>query len=339
MGTLVAINGFGRIGRAFFRIAWDDPELEVVHINDLADDKMLAHLLVNDSVQGHWAHDVKVTDDGLLVDGKLITTSVVRNPTELPWGEKNIDVVLEATGVFRTRAKAAYHIEAGAKKVLISAPAKDAPDATIVVGVNDEDLDVVNDIVVSNASCTTNCLAPIAKVLDENFGIESGLMTTIHSYTMDQCLLDAPHAGGDYRRARAAALNMVPTTTGAAKAVALVLPQLKGKLDGMSIRVPTPNVSLVDLFVKTVKPVTKEAINAALEAAAAGPLKGILVTTYAPVVSGDMVGNPASSIADLSWTNVTGTHTAKIMSWYDNEWGYSNRLVDLARLVSGLERR
>jgi glyceraldehyde-3-phosphate dehydrogenase type I len=339
MATRVAINGFGRIGRAFFRIAWDDPEVEVVHINDLANDKMLAHLLVHDSVQGHWAHDVKVTDEGIVVDGCLIGTSVERDPTKLPWAAKKVDVVLEATGVFRSREGATKHVDAGAKKVLISAPAKGTPDATIVVGVNDEVLDVENDVIVSNASCTTNCLAPVAKVLDDTFGIEAGLMTTIHSYTMDQCLLDAPHAGGDFRRARAAALNMVPTTTGAAKAVALVLPQLEGKLDGMAMRVPTPNVSLVDLFVQTKEPVTAEAINAAIIEAAEGPLKGILVATDMPVVSGDLVGNPASSIFDLSWTKVMGTHAAKIMSWYDNEWGYANRLLDLARMVSGLERR
>ncbi len=338
MAIRVAINGFGRIGRAFFRIAWNDAEIEIVHINDLATDAMLAHLLVHDSVQGRWAHEVSTNDDGMVVDGQIITTSVERDPTKLPWADKQVDVVLEATGVFRTRDKAAMHLHAGAKKVLISAPAKGAPDATIVVGVND---DVLQDshCIVSNASCTTNCLAPIAKVLDDVFGIEAGLMTTIHSYTMDQNLLDAPHAGGDFRRARAAALNMVPTTTGAAKAVALVLPQLAGKMDGMAMRVPTPHVSLVDLFVKTVKPVTAEAINAALTEAAHGELKGILAVTTAPVVSGDMVGNPASSIADLSWTTVTGTHTAKLMSWYDNEWGYANRLVDLSRLVSGLERR
>jgi glyceraldehyde 3-phosphate dehydrogenase len=339
MAIRVAINGFGRIGRAFFRIAWDDPEVEVVHINDLASDKMLAHLLVHDSVQGHWAHDVKVIDEGIVVDGTLIGTSVERDPTKLPWAAKKVDVVLEATGVFRSPEKARLHVQAGAKKVLISAPAKGSPDATIVVGVNDETLDVANDVIVSNASCTTNCLAPVAKVLHDNFGIVAGLMTTIHSYTMDQCLLDAPHSGGDFRRARAAALNMVPTTTGAAKAVALVLPELNGKLDGMAMRVPTPNVSLVDLFVQTEKPVTVEAINAAIVEAANGPLKGILVATDMPVVSGDLVGNPASSIFDLSWTKVMGTHAAKIMSWYDNEWGYANRLVDLARLVSGLERR
>ena len=339
MTTRVAINGFGRIGRAFFRIAWNDPEVEIVHINDLANDKMLAHLLVNDSVQGHWAHDVQVTDDGITIDGNLIGTSVERDPTKLPWGAKDVDVVLEATGVFRTPDKASMHLKAGAKKVLISAPAKGSPDATIVVGVNDDGLDIENHKIISNASCTTNCLAPVAKVIDDTFGIEAGLMTTIHSYTMDQCLLDAPHPGNDFRRARAAALNMVPTTTGAAKAVALVLPQLKGKLDGMAIRVPTPNVSLVDLFVQTTKPVTVEAVNAAICEAAAGPLKGILVATDMPVVSGDMVGNPASSIFDLSWTKVMGTHALKVMSWYDNEWGYANRLVDLTRLVSGLERR
>jgi glyceraldehyde 3-phosphate dehydrogenase len=339
MATRVAINGFGRIGRAFFRIAWDDPELEVVHINDLANDKMLAHLLVHDSVQGNWAHDVKVTTEGIVVDGALITTSVERDPRQLPWAAKQVDVVLEATGVFRSREGASRHIEAGARKVLISAPAKDTPDATIVIGVNDSELDVEKHAIVSNASCTTNCLAPVAKVLNDTFGIEAGLMTTIHSYTMDQCLLDAPHSGGDFRRARAAALNMVPTTTGAAKAVALVLPELVGRLDGMAMRVPTPNVSLVDLFVQTKEPVTVEAINEAIIAAANGPLKGILVATDMPVVSGDLVGNPASSIFDLSWTKVMGTHAAKIMSWYDNEWGSANRLVDLARLVSGLERR
>ncbi len=341
MAIRVAINGFGRIGRAFFRIAWDDPEIEVVHINDLADDEMLAHLLVHDSVQGHWAHDVIAKKgEGIVVDGKLISTSVEREPSLLPWGQdgKKVDVVLEATGVFRSRAKAQKHIDAGAKKVLISAPGKDAPDATIVVGVNEGDLDASHTIV-SNASCTTNCLAPVVKVLDKTFGVESGLMTTIHSYTMDQCLLDAPHAGGDFRRARAAAMNMVPTTTGAAKAVALVLPQLEGKLDGMAMRVPTPNVSVVDLFVKTRDPVTVKAVNAAMTKAANGTLKGILAVTDKPVVSGDLVGNPASSIFDLSWTKVMGGNTVKIMSWYDNEWGYANRLVDLARLVSGMERR
>ncbi len=338
MAIRVAINGFGRIGRAFFRIAWDDADIEIVHINDLAADEMLAHLLLHDSVQGPWRHEVSTTDQGILVDGTLIATSVERDPSKLPWDAKNVDVVLEATGVFRSPAKAQLHRDAGASKVLISAPAKGTPDATICIGVNDELLDIAEHHIVSNASCTTNCLAPVAKVLDQVFGIESGLMTTIHSYTMDQCLLDAPHPGGDMRRARAAALNMVPTTTGAAKAVALVLPQLEGKLDGMAIRVPTPNVSLVDLVITTREPVTVEAINAALTEAAAGPLEGILQVTHAPIVSGDLVGNPHSSIADLSWTNTAGDHTAKLMSWYDNEWGYANRLVDLARIISGLER-
>ena len=342
MAINVAINGFGRIGRAFFRIAWRDPEIRIVHINDLADDKMLAHLLVHDSVQGPWrGHEVQVSPEGIHVDGQLVTTSVEKDPAELPWREKQVAVVLDATGAFRDPVKARKHLEAGADKVLISAPAKNnPPDATICIGVNDEILDLEKHHIISNASCTTNCLAPVAKVLDETFGIEAGLMTTIHSYTMDQCLLDAPHSGNDYRRARAAAVNMVPTKTGAAQAVALVLPELEGKLDGMAVRVPTPNVSLVDLVFTSRKPVSVEAINEALVAAAAdGPLKGVLATTDAPVVSCDLVANPHSSIADLSWTKVVGTHQAKVLSWYDNEWGYANRLVELARLAAGLERR
>ncbi len=339
MAIKVAINGFGRIGRAFFRIAWGDSDIEIVHINDLAPDEMLAHLLAHDSVQGPWGHDISVTDEGIVVDGIAIPTTVERDATALPWGAKNVDVVIEATGVFRQPERAALHLQAGAKKVLLSAPAKGTPDATIVVGVNDSIVDLEKHRIVSNASCTTNCLAPVAKVMDEAFGIEHGLMTTIHSYTMDQCLLDAPHMGGDFRRARAAALNMVPTSTGAARAVALVLPQLQGKMDGMAIRVPTPNVSLVDLCFVSREKVTVEAVNDALAKAADGELKGILVATKAPIVSGDLVGNSASSIADLSFTNVIGGHQVKIMSWYDNEWGYANRMVDLARIICGLERR
>ena len=291
MAIRVALNGFGRIGRCVLRAAWNDPNIEFVHINDLTSDDVLAHLLKHDSVHGRFHSQVEATGEGLLVDGKLIPTSAERDPSALPWKARDVDVVLECTGAFRKRAGANLHLEAGARRVVISAPASE-PDATVVMGVNDEVLKASHRIV-SNASCTTNCLAPVAKVLDDTFGIENGLMTTVHSYTMDQRLLDAPHPK-DPRRARAAAVNMVPTSTGAAKAVGLVLPQLKGKLNGMAIRVPTPNVSLVDLVVNTREAVTKDAINAALAAAAeSGPLKGILGVSTAPVVSSDLVGDQA----------------------------------------------
>ena len=335
MPVRVAINGFGRIGRNVLRAGWDDPEIEFVHINDLTGDDMLAHLLSNDSVHGRFGKDVQVVEGGLLIDGKKVATSAVRDPSQLPWKETGVDVVLECTGVFRSREGAGKHLAAGASKVVISAPGTD-PDATIVVGVNDGLL-TGDERIVSNASCTTNCLAPAAKVVHQHFGIRHGVMTTVHSYTMDQCLLDAPHK--DFRRARAAAVNMVPTTTGAAKAVGLVLPELAGKLGGMAIRVPTPNVSLVDLVVELEKDTTAEAVNQALINAANGELKGILSAVNAPLVSSDLVGNPHSSIVDLDLTMMMGPRTLKLLTWYDNEWGFSNRMLDLSRLLSGKARR
>jgi glyceraldehyde 3-phosphate dehydrogenase len=332
MPIRVALNGFGRIGRNVLRSAWNDPSIEFVHINDLTSDDMLAHLLRNDSVHGRFDPEVEVVDGGIRVGGKMITTSAIRDPRELPWKEHNVDVVMECTGIFRDREKANWHLEAGAGKVIISAPAGD-PDVTVCMGVNDEVLQSSHRII-SNASCTTNCLSPAAKVLDETFGLKAGLITTIHSYTMDQNLLDGPHK--DMRRARAAALNMVPTSTGAAKAVGLVLPSLNGKLNGMAIRVPTPNVSLVDLVFESEKPMTVDAINNAFEAAANGPLKGILEYSTAPLVSGDLVGNPHSSIIDGLSTQTLGAHMAKVLCWYDNEWGFSNRMVDLAKRISSL---
>ena len=329
MPIRIAINGFGRIGRCVFRAGFNDPEIEFVHINDLTDDATLAHLLKYDTVHGRFA-DAKAVEGGILVEDHLVTTSAIKDPTQLPWAEKNIDIVLECTGLFCKSTDAGLHLQAGARKVIISAPAKDNV-RTIVMGVNDHDLQD-DDLIVSNASCTTNCLAPVAKVLDAAFGLESGLMTTVHSYTGDQRLVDTSHK--DLRRARAAAANMVPTTTGAAKAVSLVLPQLKGKLDGMAIRVPTPNVSLVDLVFQTRKEVTVDAINAALTEAANGELKGILAVTNEDLVSSDFIGNTHSSIADLSLTSTQGTHMAKILSWYDNEWGFSNRMLSLAKKMA-----
>jgi glyceraldehyde 3-phosphate dehydrogenase len=329
MATRVALNGFGRIGRNVLRTAWNDPDVEFVHINDLTSDEMLAHLLAHDSVHGPFDQDVAAVDGGIRVGDKLIATSAIPDPRELPWGDCGVDVVMECTGVFRNRDKASYHLEAGAGKVIISAPAGD-PDFTVCMGVNDDQLSDEHRII-SNASCTTNCLSPVAKVLHATFGIERGLMTTVHSYTMDQNLLDAPHK--DFRRSRAAALNMVPTTTGAAKAVGLVLPELDGKLGGMAIRVPTPNVSLVDLVFQSSQPMTAEGINEALAAAASGPMAGVLEVSHAPLVSGDLIGNPHSSIVDALSTQTNGTHMAKVLSWYDNEWGFSNRMVQLAKRI------
>jgi len=329
MATRVALNGFGRIGRNILRTAWNDPDVEFVHVNDLTSDEMLAYLLKNDSVHGVWDQNVEAVEGGIRIGDTLIHTSAVPDPRELPWGTSGIDVVMECTGVFRSRDKASYHLEAGARKVVISAPAGD-PDITICMGVNDEKLTDEHRII-SNASCTTNCLSPVAKVLHATYGIESGLMTTVHSYTMDQNLLDAPHK--DFRRSRAAALNMVPTTTGAAKAVGLVLPELDGKLGGMAIRVPTPNVSLVDLVFQSSQPLTAEGINEALSAAANGPMAGVLQVSHAPLVSGDLIGNPHSSIVDALSTQTNGTHMAKVLSWYDNEWGFSNRMVQLAKRI------
>jgi glyceraldehyde 3-phosphate dehydrogenase len=332
MPIRVAINGFGRIGRCVFRAGFGDPEIEFVHINDLTDDNTLAHLLKYDSVHGKFG-DASAVEGGIQVGDTVISTSAIKDPSQLPWAEKNIDVVLECTGFFRSSDTAQKHIDAGAKKVIISAPAKGNDVRTIVVGVNDHEL-LASDTIVSNASCTTNCLAPVAKVLDEAFGIESGLMTTVHAFTGDQRLVDVLYS--DLRRGRAAAVSMVPTSTGAAQAVALVLPQLKGKLNGMAIRVPTPNVSLVDLSFNTQKPISKESINEALIAAAEGPLKGILATSNEPLVSIDYCGNPHSSIVDIELTEVQGERFGKILSWYDNEWGFSNRMLTLTKKLAAL---
>jgi len=328
--TRVGINGFGRIGRNFFRAAIEQgADLEVVAVNDLTDNKTLAHLLKYDSIMGRFNGEVSYDDEGIIVDGKHIKVLAQRDPADLPWGELGVEVVVESTGFFTDGEKAAAHIAAGAKKVVISAPAKNV-DGTFVMGVNDGDYDPATMNIISNASCTTNCLAPLAKVLHENFGIERGIMTTIHSYTGDQRVLDAPHS--DLRRARAAALNMIPTKTGAAQAVALVLPELKGKFDGLAVRVPTPTGSLTDLTFVATKEVSVEAIQAAVKAAAEGELKGVLEYTEDPIVSTDIVGNPHTSIFDATETKVIG-NLVKVLSWYDNEWGYSNALVRLTSLV------
>ncbi len=330
MAIKVAINGFGRIGRSFYRIAHKSENIEVVAINDLTDAQTLAHLLKYDSLHGKFSEEVYAQGNELIVGGKAIKVFADPNPQELPWKELEVDVVLESTGRFRDREGASKHLKAGAKKVVISAPAKE-PDITIVMGVNQEDYDPENHNIISNASCTTNCLAPVAKVLLENFGIESGFLTTVHSYTMDQRLLDAPHK--DLRRARAAAVNMVPTTTGAAKAVGLVIPELKGKFNGISIRVPTPDVSLIDFVCLVEKEVSPEEVNAALKEAAEGELKGILQYCEEPLVSIDFLGNPHSSIVDALSTDVINKRLVKVIAWYDNEWGYSNRLVDLIEYI------
>ena len=330
MTTRVGINGFGRIGRNFFRAAIEQgADLEVVAVNDLTDNKTLAHLLKYDSIMGRFNGEVSYDDEGIIVDGKHIKVLAQRDPADLPWGELGVEVVVESTGFFTDGEKAAAHIAAGAKKVVISAPAKNV-DGTFVMGVNDGDYDPATMNIISNASCTTNCLAPLAKVLHENFGIERGIMTTIHSYTGDQRVLDAPHK--DLRRARAAALNMIPTKTGAAQAVALVLPALAGKFDGLAVRVPTPTGSLTDLTFIAKKEVSVEAVKAAVKAAAEGELKGVLEYTEDPIVSSDIVGNPHTSIFDATETKVIG-NLVKVLSWYDNEWGYSNALVRLTALV------
>ena len=330
MALRVGINGFGRIGRNFFRICMENDNIEVVGINDLTDTKTLAHLLRYDSVHGICNADIEVKEDSMVVNGKVIKTTAIADPAQLPWKDLNVDIALESTGIFVDRDGASKHLSAGAGWVVISAPAKE-PDATICMGVNDETLDVASHKIISNASCTTNCLAPMAKVIDQHFTIKRGLMTTIHSYTNDQRILDLPHK--DLRRARAAALSMIPTTTGAARAVSLVLPHLKGKLDGMAIRVPTPNVSVVDLVAELEKDTTAEAVNAALKEAAEGPLKGILKFTDEPIVSIDMNGNPNSSIVDGGVTKVIEGNMVKVLSWYDNEWGYSTRLKDLMLFI------
>ncbi len=331
MSVNVAINGFGRIGRNVLRAAQNTPEFEIVAINDLTSPQTLAHLLKYDSIHGIFDADVSVTDDNILVNGKKIKVCSERDPAALPWKELGVDVVIESTGFFTNGKDAGKHLQAGAKKVIISAPGKEV-DLTVCMGVNDGVYDAASHNIVSNASCTTNCLAPVAKVLLENFGIVKGLMTTVHAYTNDQRILDLPH--DDMRRARAAAMSMIPTTTGAAKAVSLVLPELKGKLDGLAVRVPTPNVSLVDLVVETEKSTSVEEVNAALKAAANGSLKGILHFCEAPLVSIDFNGNPASSSVDAATTSVIAGNMVKVMSWYDNEWGYSNRIVDLVKLMA-----
>jgi glyceraldehyde 3-phosphate dehydrogenase len=325
----IGINGFGRIGRTALRIAVDRG-LEVAMINDLGPVDMLAHLLKYDSVHKIWDKSVTFEGKTLIVNGKKIQITSEKDPATLPWKEYGVDIVLECTGIFTDREKAGAHLKGGAKKVIISAPSKDA-DATFAIGINTETYDASKHHVISCASCTTNALAPVAKVLEESFGIEKGLMTTIHSYTNDQNLLDLPHK--DWRRARAAALSMIPTSTGAAKAIGLVLPKLKGKLDGTAIRVPTPNVSLVDLTVTTAKATTKEEVNTAMKKAADGALKGVLEYCDKPLVSIDFNGNNHSSIFDAESTMVTGGNLVKIFSWYDNETGYSTRLVELAQLI------
>ncbi|RKX88415.1 MAG: type I glyceraldehyde-3-phosphate dehydrogenase [Spirochaetes bacterium] len=324
----VAINGFGRIGRNVFKIAFERKDIEIVAINDITDPKTLAHLLKYDSTYGVYNRKVEVVSDGFLVDGTKVKVSAVRNPKELPWKEYGVDVVIESTGVFRKRDEAAMHIEAGAKKVILTVPAKDKVDKTIVLGVNDEML-TQNDLVVSNASCTTNCLAPIAKVLNDSFEIVEGLMTTVHSYTNDQKLLDLPHK--DLRRARSAALSLIPTTTGAAKAIGLVIPELDGKLNGMAMRIPTPTGSIVDLTVKLAKDVSVEDVNAAMKKASEGRMKGILGYSEDPIVSSDIKGTSFSSVYDSLLTMKIGNGFVKVLSWYDNEWGYSTRVVDLTQ--------
>lgn len=331
MKPKVAINGFGRIGRQVFRVNLEKNYFEVVAINDLTDAKTLAHLLKYDSNYGSIQNEVTSTEDGIVVDGKSYKVLKEKDPERLPWKELGVDFVIESTGFFTDRAGAAKHLTAGAKKVIISAPGKDA-DFTVVLGVNDENYDSAKHHIISNGSCTTNCLAPVAKVLNDNFEIEKGLMTTIHSYTNDQKILDLPHE--DLRRARAAALSMIPTTTGAAKAIGLVLPELNGKLNGFAIRVPTPTVSLVDLTCVVKKATTTEEVNAKLKKAAEGVMKGYLGYSELPLVSMDYKHSPLSSIVDALSTEVIGGNLVKVLAWYDNEWGYSCRVVDLIKLVA-----
>jgi glyceraldehyde 3-phosphate dehydrogenase len=330
MAIRVGINGFGRIGRNVLRACLDEAALEFVAVNDITDAKTLAHLLKHDSVHGKLGIDVRPADDALVVGTRTIKVLAERDPAKLPWKSLGVDLVLECSGLFTDRAKAGKHLEAGAKKVIISAPSKDA-DHTIAYGVNHTTYDPAKHHVVSNASCTTNCLAPVAKVLHETFGIKRGLMTTVHAYTNDQRILDLPHE--DLRRARAAGLSMIPTSTGAAKAIGLVIPELAGKLDGMAVRVPTPNVSLVDLTCELGKTATKDTINAAMKESAAGSLKGILYYSDEPLVSSDFNHSPYSSIFDSALTNVIDGNFAKVLSWYDNEWGFSNRMRDVALLI------
>lgn len=327
----IGINGFGRIGRNVFRAALNNPEVEVVAVNDLTDVKMLAHLLKYDTTHGRLDANVEIAEGGLQVNGKLVKVFAERDPANLPWAEVGAEIVVESTGIFTAKEKAEAHLKGGAKKVIISAPATNE-DITIVMGVNEDKYDPANHTIISNASCTTNCLAPFAKVLNDKFGIVKGMMTTVHSYTNDQSVLDVPHK--DARRARAAAENIIPSTTGAAKAVSLVLPELKGKLNGMAMRVPTPNVSVTDLVVELSKNVTVDDVNGVLKEAAEGALKGIMNYSEEPLVSSDYNGDPASSTIDALSTMVVGDNMVKVVSWYDNEWGYSNRVVDLASYIA-----
>jgi glyceraldehyde 3-phosphate dehydrogenase len=333
MAVKVGINGFGRIGRQVLKRLMEEHanDVEVVSVNDLTDAKTLAHLFKYDSNFGIYPGTVEAKESSIVIDGTEIGITALRDPAQLPWKDLGVEIVLESTGLFTDASKAKAHIDAGAKKVIISAPAK-GEDATFVIGVNEKSYDPAKHHVVSNASCTTNCLAPVAKVLHDGFGISIGTMTTIHSYTNDQRLLDLPHK--DLRRARAAALSMIPTSTGAAKALHLVIPALKGKLDGYSLRVPTPNVSVVDLTVITEKPATVESVNGALKAAAEGTLKGILAYTEDELVSVDFRGDPHSAIADAGYTRVVGNNCVKVLAWYDNEWGYSCRCVDLIKILA-----
>ena len=327
MAIRIGINGFGRIGRNVFRIMNRRDDFEVVAINDLGDAEMLAYLLKYDSVHGKFSGEVAVSEGSLTVDGKEIKICAERDPAKLPWGDLDVDFAIEATGIFATREACNKHLEAGAKKVILTVPAKDAIDNTVVLGVNDDTL-TADQKIISNASCTTNCLAPIAKVLNDNFGLKNGLVTTVHAYTNDQRILDVLHS--DARRARAAAQNIIPTTTGAAKAVGLVIPTLNGKLHGMAMRVPVPDGSIVDLVATLEKSTTVEDINAAMKAAAEGPMKGVLGYTEDPIVSSDVIGDSHSSLLDAKSTMVMEGNLVKVVSWYDNEWGYSNRVCDLA---------
>lgn len=333
MSVKVAINGFGAIGRRSFRGQYKNPDIEFVAVNDLTDPQVLAYLLKYDSNYGLFEADVDFTDDSIIVDGKEIKVFAQKDPADLPWGELDIDVVIESTGFFTDGEKAKKHLEAGAKKVIISAPAKNE-DITIVMGVNNDKYDPAKHNILSNASCTTNCLAPIAKVLNDKYGIEKGLMTTVHSYTGNQNILDAPAPYKNITRGRAGALNLVPTTTGAAKAISLVLPELEGKLNGMAVRVPTPTVSLVDLTVNVSKDVTEKEVNEAMKEAAEGAMKGILQYNEMPLVSMDMKGNPHSSIFDANYTSVIDGNMVKVLSWYDNEWGYAQRIIELAAYIA-----
>ncbi len=330
MGTKVGINGFGRIGRNIMRAAMANPGIDFVAVNDLTDAATLAHLLKYDSVLGNLDATIEASGDSITVNGDRFQVLSKKDPADLPWKSLGVDVVFESTGIFTSRDGASKHLAAGARKVIITAPAK-GPDVTLVLGVNDEAYDAANHHIISNASCTTNCLAPVAKVLHDSYGIERGWMTTVHAYTNDQNLLDLPHK--DLRRARAAAVSIIPTTTGAAAAVGLVLPELKGRLDGIAMRVPTPNVSVVDLVVQLRKKASADEVNAAFKAAADGPMKGILQFCEEPLVSIDFRGNPHSSIVDAAYTKSMDGDFVKVLAWYDNEWGYSNRCVDLLQKI------